>query len=124
MSILKFRAWDAAQNYMAYQGAPDLETLSSFMFHYGNSTLMQATGFTDGNGNDIFEGDILSDYTDVDGEMTQSFMQVFWCSETGAWKLDNSYLNNMSCGEMLGEELANFTYEVTGNIFENPDLLK
>jgi hypothetical protein len=43
MRTIKFRAWDESQKYMAYQGTPDLETLQSFIFHFGDKPLMQFT---------------------------------------------------------------------------------
>jgi hypothetical protein len=51
MREIKFRAWDESQNYMAYQGTPDLETIQSFMHHFGDKLLMQFTGIKDKNGN-------------------------------------------------------------------------
>ena len=119
---LKFRAWCKSQKYMAYQGSPDLETLSSFMFHFGEDIVLQSTGFFDKNEKEIFEGDILSDWNDVDGDQVQSKLQVYWCEKTGAWKLDNSFNQDKSSGDMLSEELSSFVYEVSGNIYENPEL--
>ena len=124
MRELKFRAWDKSQKYMAYQGNPDLETLSSFMFHFGEDIVLQSTGFFDKNENEIFEGDILSDWNEVDGKQVQSFLQVFWCNNDGAWKLDSSFNQDKSSGDLLSEELSSFVYEISGNIYENPKLLQ
>ena len=124
MRELKFRAWDKSQKYMAYQGSPDLETLSSFMFHFGEDIVLQSTGFLDKNENEIFEGDILSDWNEVDGKQVQSFLQVFWCDNDGAWKLDSSFNQDKSSGDLLSEELSSFVYEISGNIYENPELLQ
>ena len=124
MRELKFRAWDKSQKYMAYQGNPDLETLSSFMFHFGEDIVLQSTGFFDKNENEIFEGDILSDWNEVDGKQVQSFLQVFWCNNDGAWKLDSSFNQDKSSGDLLSEELSSFVYEISGNIYENTELLQ
>ena len=124
MRELKFRAWDKSQKYMAYQGSPDLETLSSFMFHFGEDIVLQSTGFLDKNENEIFEGDILSDWNEVDGKQVQSYLQVFWCNNDGAWKLDSSFNQDKSSGDLLSEELSSFVYEISGNIYENPELLQ
>ena len=124
MRDLKFRAWDKSQKYMAYQGSPDLETLSSFMFHFGEDIVLQSTGFFDKNEKEIFDGDILSDWNDVDGKQVQSFLQVFWCDKDGCWKLDSSFNRDKSSGDLLSEELSSFVYEISGNIYENPDLLQ
>ena len=123
MRELKFRAWDKSQKYMAYQGSPDLETLSSFMFHFGEDIVLQSTGFLDKNENEIFEGDILSDWNEVDGKQVQSYLQVFWCNNDGAWKLDSSFNQDKSSGDLLSEELSSFVYEISGNIYENTELL-
>lgn len=50
-------------------------------------------------------------------------MQVFWSDKIGAWILDNSYKQNKSSGDLLSDELHDFKYEITGNIYENPELL-
>ena len=56
----KFRAWNGTYNYMAYQGTPDLETIQSFMHHYSDQHLMEATGVYDKKGKEMYELDIVT----------------------------------------------------------------
>ncbi len=84
----------------------------------------QFTGFKDRNGKMIFNGDILSDYTDTDEGVIKSHQQVYWNENKGAWCLDNTYRQDKSDGDLLSEILNEFEYEISGNIYENPELLK
>jgi hypothetical protein len=56
---IKLRAWDESQQYMAYQGSPDLETIQSFIYHFGDKPLMLSTLVFDVNNVEIFENDIV-----------------------------------------------------------------
>jgi hypothetical protein len=118
MIELKLRAWDEKNKVMAYQGEPDLETLQSFVFHYGGCVVSWWTGFKDKNGKEIFGGDVLRHEFDADGEVGLAFCKVYFCEKMGAWLLDNSYGRDMSSGDLLSEELAEYEYEVWGNVFE------
>ena len=81
--------------------------------------VMQCTGFKDKKGFDIYEGDVLSDWNEVDGKQVQSKLQVYWCKSAGAWKLDSSFNQDKSSGDLLSDELSDFAYEITGNIYQN-----
>ena len=128
MRELKFRAWDKSQKYMAYQGHPDLETLSSFMFHFGEDIIMQSTGLKDKNGVEIFESDLLIDRYPVDEEdlslgYNESFLPVVWCDKQLMWCVDASFAQDGSYLYSLVEYFDEFL-EVKGNIYENPEILK
>ena len=125
---LKFRAWDKSQKYMAYQGNPDLETLSSFMFHFGEDIVMQSIGLKDKDGDEIFEGDLLIDRYPVDEEnlnlgYNESFLPVVWCDKQLMWCVDVSFAKDGSYLTSLVEYFGEFL-EVKGNIYENPEMLQ
>src|SRR3990172_9291204 len=111
---IKFRAWILSnpKGYMAIQGEPDLETLKSFIFHYGDKDLMQYTGIKDKNGKEIYEGDICSfkggKYEIQYGETLMGFFQKMVPKHTGHF-LQNQNMNKC---------------EVIGNIYENPELVQ
>ena len=123
MREIKFRAWDESQQYMAYQGTPDLENLQSFIHHFGGKQLMQYTGHKDCEGKEIFEGDILGDWNECDGQMVLSNEVVYFDETLGSWMLDQSLHKDHSFATSLFENLNDFAYKVIGNIYENPDLV-
>ena len=104
MRELKFRAWNESQRYMAYQGTPDLETIQSFMHHFGDKKLMQFTGLHDKNGKEIYVGDIVTD---------------------GVGKYKIVYDLKLAGYQpycIFRDDPENYC-EVLGNIYENPELL-
>ena len=117
--VLKFRAFDKTNNQMFYWELPNFD--SKHASHYDN--LMQFTGFKDKNEVEIYAGDILGDWTGVDGEMEQSKQTVYFDEMLGMWMLDNSLKQDRSLCYSLHSELQDFEYEIIGNIYENPDLL-
>ena len=113
MRIIKFRAWNEEQKYMAYQGTPDLETLQSFIFHFGDKELMQFTGLHDKNGKEIYEGDILKTFPIISSD------KIAYDSFNVLVKFINS---SWIANGILGKRQAEIS-EVIGSIYENPELL-
>lgn len=146
--IPKFRAWDKRENTMRdvavlhftkggkvnsieYWKTPsELKT-----YHVRNLILMQSTGFKDDNGVEIFEGDVVNIhwfYTDYDPEtlgaieneataekvvITKEFGNLgFW------WNSDDDWVDLATLA--LTVQLHEESFELLGNIYENPDLLE
>lgn len=85
-------------------------------------TLNRATGFTDRNGKEIFEGDIVRHHKypkklTLNEQIDLGWLPVvIWSSESDA---EYGY---WSAGFVLGDNPK--AYEVVGNVFENPELLR
>jgi hypothetical protein len=132
MENIKFRAFWKGVNQFRFFEQPTLTCSSSDKGTYGmffpsndgavfmgRTTPQLFTGFQDDNKTDIYDGDILSDFTETDEGIVSSRCQVYFCKETGAWMLDNSYLQDKKSGELLSKELKDFKYIVVGHINEN-----
>lgn len=130
---IKFRAWLKTKKKMIdmwwYDGCYILEravagvTVVEMKHHRTDSILMQFTGFKDKNGKEIYDMDIIGDWTDVDGKMEQSKQTVYFDDMLGQWMLDNSLKQDKTISYSLFSELHDFEYEIIGNVFENTDLL-
>ena len=121
--LIKFRAWDKEEKIMFYPdflilGFDEEECQGTIREAVGTEdsdmTLMQYTGLNDKNGKKIYEGDIVEHK--VWGELTRE--QEVVKNEAGLLKpfyeldREGKYLINQR------------KYEVIGNKFENPELLK
>jgi uncharacterized phage protein (TIGR01671 family) len=132
---IKFRAWDKVNKRMGHfkpgfswcdeyytwdlqaEGEPDIMDVPPG----DNIEFMQFTGLKDKNGKEIYEGDIvkqlvpaLSKESWVGRVMFEPTRGYFLRNENGTW----SSLNTVSEREIITE------FEVIGNIYESPDLLK
>ena len=131
MNVIKFRGKLNSNRKWVY-GMPsyDLQYIfndenldSPDNFEVNPKTISQCSPFKDKNGKEIFEGDIIGDWTEVDGIMEQSKMQVYFDEMFGQWMLDCSLNQDRSISYSLFKELEDFEYEVIGNIFENQQLV-
>lgn len=113
---IKFRFWDKALNKMLYRG------LQPYDCEHKEIQVMQFTGFKDCNGTEVYEGDTLIDVdvTLEDGvKLEDTKQQVYWCTKLGCWKLDNTFTQNKESGYLLANDLKDFRFKVSGNIYEN-----
>lgn len=150
MRDIKFRAWDKKSKTMVMFGDSTLSNTGGFWniesgdnrevycleftavlgecnsgagyFHHDfaeqltDYELMQYTGLKDKNGTEIYEGDICS-FTTKDGD--KYIIKMHTLDKFHFW--NEVYFNMVDKNEVL---LENNPYEVIGNIYENPELLK
>ena len=94
-------------------------TYDGWMSVIDQETICQYTGLTDKNGNKIWENDVVKHYYD---ECHAG------CIEVGVirWNGDEARFENFRLIEKYAYYLSGkkCVYEVIGNIFDNPDLLK
>lgn len=104
------------------------------IIHYkvDKDTLGQFTGLVDKNGKEIYEGDILrgDEYPyNCDG-VDNYFVEIVWADNVcGFYRITHKKPNSTVCGishgnwsELDKEDIKSF--EVIGNIHDNPELLK
>lgn len=109
MREIKFRTWLKAKKEMFY----DFTALTHPTFSEGGlSVLMQYTGLNDKNGKEIYEGDIVQDTKNRKYE-------VIWDKYMFNLK---DYYDGLS--DYPTDAFSEGIFEVIGNIYENPDLIK
>ena len=144
--IPKFRAWGVERYHGLKQPAPKMHRNVSVVTTYpegitfvltdfsmwgddeysgsiiDDAILMQSTGLFDKNGQEIFEGDIVSDghtIGDIRNHLTLGFYMV---DEKGKENFLSDTVDTEGFDE--AKEFMRNSIEITGNIYKNPELLK
>lgn len=113
--IIKFRIWDNKNKGWVDGFCEYLQSNKIFNFSdcLPNSWVVQQfTGLQDKNGRDTYEGDIINS---IDGEKYK-VEWLDWCAGFYPFnERNNDYHTN---------DIEDKDFEIIGNIFENPELLK
>lgn len=110
---IKFRTWNRLKNTMWVSNDMPASLMKLF-WSYGpfmehQCPPMQFTGFTDSNGTEIFECDILACPCD---ESSARVVVVAWDGDEGRWSVGDGRLNRIIAAHST----------VIGNIYETPGL--
>ena len=121
---LKFRAWDKDLKIMSYTGNNLTLQISKngiqiayydSLHEITNYELLQSTGLFDKNGTEIYEGDILHHKVQGVGVVFYPFRDTM--ASFGIRNVNTRFGRNL-------QDTAKAGYEIIGNKFENPELLR
>lgn len=122
--ITKYRAWDKETKTMNGMAEIYRNRNQEIELHPRdeNIILMQSTGLKDKNGQEIFEGDIVSDGFDIGDIKSHKTLGFYMVDKKGVerWFSDGATIEGFE--EYV--KTAFKTIEVIGNIYENPELLE
>ena len=121
MREIKFRAWSnwhthgfqmifSDQYGLTFDGMPVFLDWGGGVDELDETILMQYTGLKDKNGREIYEGDIVTHQENIKVIVWDKVNACFDWDEIRGW----------------GDNFTGFVdeYEVIGNIYENPELIK
>ena len=115
MRELKFRVWDKVKEKMLKPQAISFDTQSSVPFAVsvpgrswepiGKFELLQWTGFSDENGIDVYEGDLVKISSVIYKILWNETLATFELVELGSSSRRN--ISTIACGGVIGNEFQN-----------------
>ena len=129
---IKFRAWDTKDKEMIYKADHAYDCGAWYDVYIDVSCfgeildderyiVEQYTGLEDDNDKEIYEGDIISETSDLGEDFDYHFEYiVYWNEDNLCWSV--KCIDGYSWHEDLWE--INSSIKVIGNIHENPELLE
>ncbi len=115
MRKLKFRVWDQVKEQMLKPQAISFDTQTSVPFAViapgrswepiGKFELLQWTGFSDENGIDVFEGDLV--------KISSVIYKIIWNETLATFELvelgssSRRIISTIKCGNVIGNEFQN-----------------
>lgn len=109
MRIIKFRVWNKDKNCF-FTDDHVKEHLLGYL-STAEYPIMQFTGLTDKNGKEIYEGDVVKNRSGVNYLIEWENDGMRFCIKPGIWGITKKAVMREG-------------YEIIGNIYENPELLK
>lgn len=127
--IIKFRFWNTELKMMFCKKNNELYGYLKGNFpgdreEFEKLIFMQFTGLLDKNGKEIYEGDILKRFTEVNESFGFDLVKVQWNNDRCYWELERGNNQASYWGHISGSHAREGRYEVIGNIYENPELIK
>ncbi|HEM4977751.1 TPA: hypothetical protein U1186_000544 [Streptococcus suis] len=129
--IPKFRAWNTFHNkwvkhfYITENGLiynmqqPHRDLIGAVPIEKSGLVVMQSTGLFDKNGKEIFEGDAVVVYDELN-EFESEVYEIVYSQDNLAWIFyDNKSHDFYLISTCTWDEL-----EIIGNIYENPELVE
>lgn len=124
MRSIKFRAWDGIQmlDHVYFHTTPEGWIWDDNPCKVGVKAIMQFTGLLDKNGKEIYEGDILQPYA-YRNKMKLLILTVVY--KEGMFTLTRKGSSGWPlCKSLKEADKANNSYQIIGNIYDNPELLE